>query len=115
MKTAALSRFESVTLAEFNRRLVKDHHQTDFNFSTYEELKDIHDNEGTTRRYLTGIAEHVIMDYIDTLSSEDMSVLEDTFNIQDVSNDKIHRQISIRCALWEKYVTSPSRKQMQMM
>jgi hypothetical protein len=115
MNTSALSRFETVTLGEFNRRLVEEQGQTNLHFSTYEELKDIHDNEGTTRRYLTGIAEHVIMDYIDTLSSDEMNALEDAFNIQDVSDDKLYREIRIRCALWEKYVTSPSHKQMKMM
>jgi hypothetical protein len=115
MNTTALSRFETVTLGEFNRRLIEEQGQTNLHFSTYEELKDIHDNEGTTRKYLTGIAEHVIMDYIDTLLSEEMTALEDVFNMQGVSDDQLVRQISIRCALWEKYVTSPSNKQKRMM
>jgi hypothetical protein len=115
MLITALSRFESATLAEFNRRLVEEQGRTNLHFSTYEELKDIHDNEGTTRVYLTSIAEHVITDYIDTLSSDEMNALEDAFNIQDVSDDKSYREIRIRCALWEKYVTSPSNKQRQMM
>jgi hypothetical protein len=55
------------------------------------------------------------MDYIDTLLSEEMTALEDVFNMQGVSDDQLVRQISIRCALWEKYVTSPSNKQKRMM
>jgi hypothetical protein len=115
MNTSALSRFETVTLGEFNRRLVEEQGRTNLHFSTYEELKDIHDNEGTTRVFLTSIAEHVIADYIGTLSADEINALEDAFNIQVVSDDKSYRSIRIRSALWEKYVLSPSHKQMKMM
>jgi hypothetical protein len=104
MNTTALCRFESATLAEFNRRLVEEHHQTKFHFSSYDELNDAHDNEDSVRKYLTGIAEHVIMEYIDALSTEEMNALENALSMQNISEDMQRRRIDIRCALWERYI-----------
>jgi hypothetical protein len=111
----ALARFEEVTLTEFNRRLVEEQGQTEYNFKTYDELKEIHDNEGYTRKYLTGIAQHVIMEYIDDCSTDQMNDLVNELKFVDTSKNTQHRLIQVQLALFDKYICSPSPRQLKMM
>lgn len=112
--TTVLAQFETATLTEFNRRLSEEQHQTEYNFRTYDELKDIHDNEGGTRVYLTGIAKHVIMEYVDDCSDEQIDDIIAELGIS-TSDEKQRKLIEVRCALMDKYICSPSPKQLKMM
>jgi hypothetical protein len=111
----ALTRFEEVTLAEFNRRLVEEQGRAEYNFKTYDELKDIHDNEGSTRTCLTGIAEHVMVSYIEDCSVDQINQLGEELELTNSSNDMQHRLMQVQLALFDKYICSPSPRQLKMM
>ena len=105
--TPALMKFEIETLTEYNKELAAQ--GQDDHFKTYDQLKEIHDNTGTTRKYLTGIVEHVMMEYLDDLNDDDMLQIANELNISNTN------YTHIKCALFDKYVESPSPKQLKMM
>jgi len=111
--TPALMQFEIATLTEFNRLLAEEQGQDD-HFKTYDELKDIHDNTGSTRKYLTGIAEHTMMHYIDKLNDEQMLEIASELGLN-FSQSSASKYTQLKCGLFDKFVESPSAKQLIMM
>ena len=112
--TPAMMRFEIATLTEFNRYLSVEQDQDD-HFTTYDELKDIHDNTGTTRKYLTGIAEHIMMEYLNELTENEMSELAFELGLEDFQTKPVSKYTQIKCGLYDKFIESPSAKQLIMM
>lgn len=108
--TPALVQFEIATLTEFNRFLKE---EQDDNFNTFDELKDIHDNSGSTRQYLTGILEHVIRNFIRTLDKHNINLLVSELGLEILSDQKM--LCDVEYALLHKYIYSPSPRQLKMM